>query len=54
LVHFSLTPTPHATFRKLDIGEVSPLSYDQIHLDESLGVVLLADASGTVTCISYV
>ncbi|KAJ7854827.1 hypothetical protein B0H14DRAFT_2755836 [Mycena olivaceomarginata] len=54
LVHFSLTPTPHATFRKLDIGEVSPLSYDQIHLDESLGVVLLADAGGTVTCISYV
>jgi len=54
LLHFTSTPTPHTTFRKLDIGELSPDSCDQIALDDSLGLVLVVDHTGKVTVISYV
>ncbi|KAJ7723788.1 hypothetical protein B0H16DRAFT_1597936 [Mycena metata] len=55
LVHFSSTPTPHTTFRKLDIGDASRLhSISRMALDESIGLVLLLDNIGTLTAISYV
>ncbi|KAJ7023883.1 hypothetical protein C8F04DRAFT_1270882 [Mycena alexandri] len=54
LVHFSSTPTPHTTFRRLEIGDAAPLhSIRQIALDESLGLVLLLDDIGTLTGICY-
>ncbi|KAJ7766043.1 hypothetical protein B0H16DRAFT_1522863 [Mycena metata] len=55
LVHFSSTPTPHTTFRKLDIGDAPSLrSIRQIALDDSIGLVLLLDDAGILTAISYV
>ncbi|KAJ6585831.1 hypothetical protein B0H19DRAFT_1228083 [Mycena capillaripes] len=52
LVHFSATPAPHTTFRKLDIGNVSLSSCDQIAFDDSLGLVFVAN-SGKINVISY-
>jgi hypothetical protein len=54
LLHFSSTPTPHVTFRKLDIGKLSPTLAYKIALDDSLGLVLVRDDSGRVTAFSYV
>jgi hypothetical protein len=52
LLHFSATPAPHTTFRKLDIGNVSLSSCDEIALDDSLGLVFVAN-SGEINVISY-
>jgi hypothetical protein len=54
LLHFSATPEPHTTFRKLDIGNVFLASCSQIALDDSLGLVFVVDAGGVVTVVSYV
>jgi hypothetical protein len=54
LLHFSATPEPHTTFRKLDIGNVSLASCSQMALDDSLGLVFVVDGAGVVTIVSYV
>ncbi|KAJ6560006.1 hypothetical protein B0H19DRAFT_107796 [Mycena capillaripes] len=58
LLHFSPTPTPHTTFRKLDIGGAVPLMCNQILLDDALGLVIFAYSTGRetqeVTTLSYV
>ncbi|KAJ6522287.1 hypothetical protein B0H19DRAFT_1086204 [Mycena capillaripes] len=54
LLHFNPTATPHSTFRKLDIEAVTSLSCVRIALDDSLGMVLVADIMGTVTVYSFV
>ncbi|KAJ6557709.1 hypothetical protein B0H19DRAFT_1234797 [Mycena capillaripes] len=53
LVHFTPGPVPHTRFRKLDIGDVSPLYINEMALDESLGLVLFVDDLGKLTAISY-
>ncbi|KAF7335381.1 hypothetical protein MVEN_02190600 [Mycena venus] len=53
LLHFTPTPTPRTTFRKLDIGDLSPASCERIAFDDSLGLVLVVDLAGKVTVISY-
>ncbi|KAJ7045188.1 hypothetical protein C8F04DRAFT_1067998 [Mycena alexandri] len=54
LLHFSSTPNPHTTFRKLDIRDAFALaSVSQIALDDSLGTVFLVDKEGSMTIISY-
>jgi hypothetical protein len=54
LVHFSPAPTPHTTFRKLDVADVKISSCQEMALDESLGLVIVIDGDGRVTTISYV
>jgi hypothetical protein len=54
LVHFSLLTVPHATFCKLDTGNVILSSYREIIFDDSLGLVAIVDGKGRVTTISYV
>ncbi|KAJ6526671.1 hypothetical protein B0H19DRAFT_1275522 [Mycena capillaripes] len=54
LLHFSATPAPNTTFRKLDVQDVSPSFCSQIALDESLGLVCVVDTTGVVEIISYV
>lgn len=55
LLHFSPTPTPHISFRRLDTG--GKLICDQMLLDESLGLVVFAYSTGRetqeVTALSY-
>ncbi|KAJ6585836.1 hypothetical protein B0H19DRAFT_1110831 [Mycena capillaripes] len=53
LLHFSATPAPRTTFRKLDIGNLPMSSLLQIALDDSLGLVFV-HSPGEVTVISYV
>jgi hypothetical protein len=53
LLHFTPTPTPRTTFRKLDIGYLSPAPCKFIAFDDSLGLVLVVDFAGKVTVISY-
>jgi hypothetical protein len=54
LLHFRATPAPHTTFRRLDIGNLSLRSCWRIAFDDSLGLVLMLNHSGTITAISYV
>ncbi|KAJ7123609.1 hypothetical protein C8R44DRAFT_735247 [Mycena epipterygia] len=54
LLHFSATPIPHTTFRKLDIGHFPLGVKTRIALDDALGLVLVTDESGGMTAISYV
>ncbi|KAJ7237893.1 hypothetical protein B0H12DRAFT_1138114 [Mycena haematopus] len=57
LLHFSPTSSQDSlaiTFRKLDIGGISLDFCGQIALDDSLGLVLVLDDTGTMTAISYV
>lgn len=53
LLHFTSTPTPHSTFRKLEIENISSLSCTQIALDDTLGLVLALDDVGNMTAIWY-
>ncbi|KAJ6532537.1 hypothetical protein B0H19DRAFT_1081583 [Mycena capillaripes] len=53
ILHFTPTPTPRTTFRKLDIGDLSPVSCKRIAFDDSLGLDLVVDSTGRVTAISY-
>ncbi|KAJ7160427.1 hypothetical protein C8R46DRAFT_1354110 [Mycena filopes] len=54
LVHVELTPTPHTTFRKLELeGLPSVFDIRQISLDDSLGLVVVVDDEGGVTVASY-
>ncbi|KAJ7924003.1 hypothetical protein B0H13DRAFT_2654939 [Mycena leptocephala] len=53
LVHFSPAPVPHTIFRKLDVGDVTISSCQEMALDESLGLVIVVDGDGRVTTISY-
>ncbi|KAJ7726124.1 hypothetical protein B0H16DRAFT_1780754 [Mycena metata] len=55
LVHFSSTPTPHTTFRKLDIGDaVTRLgSVSRMALDDALGTIFLLDEEGNMSVISF-
>lgn len=53
LLHFSATPSPHATFRKLDVGDLSVVSGTRFALDDALGLVLVVDNEGKMTAISY-
>ncbi|KAJ7366091.1 hypothetical protein DFH08DRAFT_833492 [Mycena albidolilacea] len=55
LLHFTPTPTPRTTFRKLDTGGALPLDCDQILLDDSLGLVSFSFVySPRVTTLFYV
>ncbi|KAJ7657244.1 hypothetical protein DFH06DRAFT_459542 [Mycena polygramma] len=54
LVHFSATPTPHTSFRKLDIGDFSVSTCARIALDESMGLVITVDDDGTWTIFSCI
>lgn len=54
LLHFSATPHPHATFHKLDVGDLAINSGSHFALDEALGLVLIVDKKGIMTAISYV
>jgi hypothetical protein len=54
LLHFKATSTPHITFRKLEVPDVSLRSCEHIALDDSLGLVLVLDKAGRMTAISYV
>lgn len=54
LLHFNLTPTPHITFRKLDVGVMTSESCDQIAIDDALGLVFVVDIAGMVTIYSFV
>ncbi|KAJ6522291.1 hypothetical protein B0H19DRAFT_1203079 [Mycena capillaripes] len=54
LLHLESNPTPHVTFRKLNVGAVTSFSCHHISLDDSLGLVLVADDTGTVTVYSFV
>ncbi|KAJ7738304.1 hypothetical protein B0H16DRAFT_1465756 [Mycena metata] len=54
LLHFSPTPSPHTTFRKLDVGDASLSNFYDLDFDESLGLVVVADNLGNLTAISYV
>jgi hypothetical protein len=54
LLHFSATPMPHTTFRKLDIRDVSLSFCVRIALDDALGLVFVGDTAGVITVISYV
>ncbi|KAJ7160395.1 hypothetical protein C8R46DRAFT_1354084 [Mycena filopes] len=52
LLHFSATPVPQVTCRRLDTGDLNPWG-THITLDESLGLVSLVGSEGKVTVISY-
>ncbi|KAJ7646407.1 hypothetical protein DFH06DRAFT_1332775 [Mycena polygramma] len=52
LLHFSATPAPHRTFRKLDLGDFSAL-VARIAFDDSLGLVVVVEFDGKITAISY-
>ncbi|KAJ7101989.1 hypothetical protein C8R44DRAFT_808986 [Mycena epipterygia] len=54
LLHFSATPLPHTTFRKLDTGNLTFGESSQIALDDALGLILVVDEAGGMTAISYV
>ncbi|KAJ7627063.1 hypothetical protein FB45DRAFT_1082137 [Roridomyces roridus] len=41
LLHFQLTPEPHVTFRKLDLGGLRIKHHTRIALDDSMGVVFV-------------
>ncbi|KAJ6451316.1 hypothetical protein C8R45DRAFT_91801 [Mycena sanguinolenta] len=53
LVHFSATPVPSTTFRKLDVDGALVASCAKIALDDALGLVLLLDWEGKMTIFSY-
>ncbi|KAJ7113769.1 hypothetical protein C8R44DRAFT_228591 [Mycena epipterygia] len=53
LLHFSAAPLPHATFRKLDVGDLSMDAHSRFALDETLGLVLIVNDEGIMTAISY-
>ncbi|KAJ7820285.1 hypothetical protein B0H13DRAFT_1921357 [Mycena leptocephala] len=53
LLHFKATSTPHITFRKLEVPDVSLRSCEHIALDDSLGLVLVLDKAGRMTAISH-
>ncbi|KAJ7769889.1 hypothetical protein B0H16DRAFT_1686008 [Mycena metata] len=50
LLRFSTTPTPHTTFRKLDIGDAFERLgvVSQMALDEALGTIFLLDEEGNL------
>ncbi|KAJ7160378.1 hypothetical protein C8R46DRAFT_1354070 [Mycena filopes] len=55
LVHVELSPTPHITFRKLEVEGLPPvLSIVQLALDDTLGLVVVVDRKGAVSVTSYV
>ncbi|KAJ7160394.1 hypothetical protein C8R46DRAFT_1354083 [Mycena filopes] len=53
LLHFSATPVPQVTCRRLDTGDVNPWGSHHLALDESLGLVFLVGNEREVTVISY-
>ncbi|KAJ7113775.1 hypothetical protein C8R44DRAFT_795787 [Mycena epipterygia] len=53
LVHFSATPRPHITYRKLDIGRKPVDKKTRVALDDALGLVLVGNDSGRLTAFSY-
>ncbi|KAJ6585749.1 hypothetical protein B0H19DRAFT_427066 [Mycena capillaripes] len=55
LLHFNATPTPHTTFRRLDLGDLALSDgIAQIVLDDSLGLVFVVNNVGQVSVLSYV
>ncbi|KAJ7023588.1 hypothetical protein C8F04DRAFT_1193341 [Mycena alexandri] len=55
LLHFTMSPTPHTTFRKLDIGDAATRleSVSRMALDDALGTISLLDAEGWYTLSQY-
>ncbi|KAJ7160435.1 hypothetical protein C8R46DRAFT_369560 [Mycena filopes] len=52
LVHVELSPTPHTTFRRLEVDGLPPVSSIlHLALDDSLGRVLVADFEGGLTVV---
>ncbi|KAJ7605690.1 hypothetical protein DFH06DRAFT_1252553 [Mycena polygramma] len=54
LLHFSRTPFPRTTFRRLDTGTYQLSGCLQVALDDALGLALLVDARAGLTVFSYV